>query len=228
MGYLFKHLPPEEKVIHEKIGWGKRMGFGEKPALLVVDMARAWTDPESFMGTDMSETLENINKLLAIARQTKPKIPVIFTVMSYDPSGKEFTPVMLKKRSEKRVTNLIYGSKWVEIDPILNRQSDELLLVKKHNSCFMMTNLLELLIGAKVDTVIITGCTTSGCIQGTAIDAFEYGFYSIVVKEAVNDRDPLMGAYALLSMDARVSDVVSLDEAIEYLSKFKGNNQLKL
>jgi len=221
MGYLWEHVSPEIKAVHEKIGWGKRMGFGERPAVLVIDMAKAWTDPYFFMGTDMSVTLKNINKVLAVARQTKPKIPIIFSTMSYDPNLKEHTTVSLKKTSEKRLL-LVHGSKWVQIDPVLNQQPDELLLVKKHASCFMFTNLIEILTGAKVDTVIITGCSTTGCVMATAIDSFGYGFHTIVVEEAVNDRDPVSAPYALLNMDTKWADVVSLDETIKYLSKFKG------
>ena len=110
----------------------------------------------------------------------------------------------------------------MEIDPILSRQPDEFLLVKKHASCFMFTNLVEILTAAKVDTVIITGCSTSGCVLSTAIDCAAYAYHTIVVEEAVGDRDPTMGKYALLNMETRWADVVPVNKSIKYLSKFKG------
>lgn len=221
MVYQEKHMPTEAKAVNERIGWGKRMGFGERPALLVIDMAKAWCDPESPMGTDMSVPLANINKVLAVARQITPVIPIIFTVMWYV-SAKEASPVMMKKRGEKNRMELLRpGSKWVEIDPVLNRRPDEFLLVKKHDSCFTFTNLSELLTLDKVDTVIITGCSTSGCVMATAIDSCAHGYHTIVVEEAVGDRDPSMAAFALLNIDLKHGDLVSVDEVIKYLARFK-------
>jgi len=221
MGYLFEHLPPEERAVHEKIGWGRRMGFGERPALLVIDMRLGWTDPESSFGTDMSATIENINKVLAVARETKPKIPIFFTQAGFE-SGNDFMPVELKKSIPNRATVMLRDSKWQKIDPRLVQQPDEILLPKTHASCFVSTNLAPLLVGAKVDTVIITGCSINGCVLATAISAFDHGFHSIVVEEAVGDRDPLMAVYSLLNMDSKWADVVSLDETIAYLSRLKG------
>ena len=220
MGYLLDHLPTERRAIHEKTGWGTPVGFGESPALLVIDMAKAWTDPKSPYGTDMSNTLANINRLLAVARETKPKIPIVFTTMSFDPNGKELMSPRIKKQKNLKV--LLHGSKWVKIDPILERKEDEFLLVKKHASSFMFTNLVELLTAGKVDTVVISGCSISGCVLATSIDSSAYAYRTIVVEEAVADRDPEMGSYALLNIATRWADIVSLDEAIKYLSRFKG------
>ena len=103
--------------------------------------------------------------------------------------------------------------------PRLSRQPDELIIYKRHASCFFGTNLVAQLIGAKVDTLIITGCSTSGCVISTAGDSFAYGFHTIVVEEAVTDRDPNSAVYALVSMDAKWADVVSLNNTIEAIAK---------
>lgn len=221
MTYLWEHLSSDLVEVHKKIGWGNRIGFGERPAVVVIDVCTAFTDPESPLSIDVSATLVNIKKVLDVARQTNPKIPIIFAVMSYDADRKELSPVILKKKGEKHYKLLVNGSSWVEIDPRLARQPDELVLVKKHGSCFFHTNFGEILNIAKIDTLIITGCSTSGCVHLTAADSAAYGYYTNVVEEAVGDRDPVMAAYFLLRMDASYADVVSLDETLKYLSRFR-------
>ncbi len=107
----------------------RRVGYGERTAVLVIDMAKAWTDPESLMGADMTDTIANIRKMLDVARQTEPQIPVFFTVMTYDPSLKGITEV--HNRKKPHLTKLLVeGSPSLEIDPRLERRSDELLMVK--------------------------------------------------------------------------------------------------
>lgn len=221
MAYYKEHVPPEVKAVHDRIGWGKRQGFGERPAIVVIDMAYAWTDPESEMGRDMTDAIQNINKILAVARQAKPPIPRVFTVIAYDPSGGEISPPVMKKTGNLRTKYMVQGSRWTQIDARLNMQSDEILMVKKHSSCFMMTNLIEILTFNRVDTLIITGCSTSGCVQATAYDCNALGYYASVPEGAVSDRDPVMASFALFNIDAKYGDVVSVEEVIQYLAKFK-------
>ena len=109
----------------------------------------------------------------------------------------------------------------MQLDPRLNHQPDELIIMKRHASCFFLTNLVAQLIGAKVDTLIITGCSISGCVLCTASDSFAYGFHTIVVEEAVADRDSIQAVYSLANMDAKWADVVSLNDTIEYIAKVK-------
>ena len=109
----------------------------------------------------------------------------------------------------------------MELDPALERQPDEPLIVKQKNSCFYGTNLAGLLIGNKVDTLIITGCSTSACVRLTAVDAFNYGFHVIIPEKAVGDRDLTMGTYALIDIDLKFGDVVPVETVVEYLAKFR-------
>ena len=183
-------------------------------------LAKAWTDPQSPMGADMTDTITNIKKILDVARQTKPKIPVFFTVMAYDPSLKGITEVHNRKRPHLAKL-LKEGSPWLEIDPRLERQPDELLMVKEHASCFSGTVLLRMLISNKCDTLIITGCSTSFCVMATCYDASTLGFHGIVPAEAVADRDPIMHKYMLLNLDWKVVDVEPIEKVLKYLSQFK-------
>ena len=220
--WVAEHLPPEYQELAKKrhLPIPGRVGYGERPAVLVIDMARAWTEAESPMGTDMADTIANIKKILDIARQTDPKIPNFFTVMAYDPSLKGITEVHNRKRPHLAKL-LLDGSPGIKIDPRLERQPDELLMVKEHGSCFTDTVLLRMMISNKCDTLIITGCSTSFCVMATCYDASTLGFHGIVPAEAVADRDPIMHKYMLLNLDWKVVDVEPIENVLKYLSKFK-------
>ncbi|MFC2045765.1 isochorismatase family protein [Chloroflexota bacterium] len=216
-----QNLPPEYQELADKkhLPLPGRVGFGERPAILVIDMAKAWTVPESPMGTDMTECIGNIKKILDVARQTKPRIPVYFSIMEYDPNLKGITEVHNRKRPH--LAKLLQtGSPWLEIDPRLEKQEDELLIKKEHGSCLTDTVLLRMLISNKCDTLIITGCSTSFCVMDTCYDTSTLGFHGIVPAEAVADRDPIMGKYMLLNLDWKVVDVEPIDKILKYLSTF--------
>ncbi|MFH0765284.1 MAG: isochorismatase family protein [Calditrichota bacterium] len=220
--WVEKNLPPEYQELAKKkhLPLPGRVGFGERPAVLVIDMARAWCDPDSPMGTDMSECIANIRKVLDVARQPGPEIPVFFTVMAYDPSLKGITEVHNRKRPHLAKL-LTYGSPWLEIDPRLERRPDELLMVKEHGSCLTDTVLLRMLVSNRCDTLIITGCSTSFCVMATCYDASTLGFHGIVPAEAVNDRDPIMHKYMLLNLDWKVVDVEPVEKVVNYLAQYK-------
>jgi len=216
-----EHLLPDYQEIaikrYRPMPW--RVGYGERPAVLVIDMARAWTEAESPMGTDMADTVGNIKCLLDVARQTDPKIPIFPSVMEYDPSLKGITEVHNRKRPHL-IRQLVEGSPWLEIDPRLERQPDELILVKEHGSCFTDTVLLRMMISNKCDTLIIPGCSTSFCVMATCYDASPPGFHGIVPAEAVADRDLIMHKYILLNLDWKVANVEPVEEVLKYLAQF--------
>ncbi len=218
-----EHLPPDYQELAKKrhLPMPGRVGYGERPAVLVIDMAKAWTDPASPMGTDMTDAIANINKILDIARQTEPRIPIFFSVMEYGPSLKGITEVHNRKRPHL-AKQLTTGSPWLEIDPRLERRPDELLIKKEHGSCLTDTVLLRMLISNRCDTLIITGCSISFCVMATAYDAATLGFHGIIPAEAVADRDPIMGKYMLLNLDWKVVDVEPVAQVLKYLSRFKG------
>ncbi len=112
---------------------------------------------------------------------------------------------------------LMEGNEWVELDERLGRRENEMLLVKKYASCFFGTDLAARLISRGVDTVILLGCTTSGCIRATAVDACSYGFHTVVVEEGVGDRAELPHLASLFDIDNKYGDVVSLEDASAYL-----------
>lgn len=215
MPWLDKY--PEYKKFYEKAQMAGKMGYGERPAIVVVDMAQGWCDPASPMGADFTEVIGQIKRVLDVGRQISPKIPIIFTVMAYDPDFQELPETWRKRMLDLR--QQVYGSHWVEIIPELERRKDEPLLVKKFASCFSATPLESWLISAKVDTLIITGCSTSACVHETCYDAGWLGFHPIVPEEAVGDRDPSLVVPFLVNMAVRWGEVEPIDEVLEYLKR---------
>jgi maleamate amidohydrolase len=194
-------------------GFGSRVGFGERPALLAVDFITGFTDLRSPLAGDLDAQLEATNRLLEPARAAG--IPVIFSTVAYD---RELQEAGIWLRKIPANSWLVEGSEWVEVDARLAQRPNETTLVKKYASCFFGTDLAARLVSRSVDTLIIAGCTTSGCVRATAVDSCSYGFHTIVVEEAVGDRAALPHAASLFDIDAKYGDVVTLAETLRYLS----------
>jgi maleamate amidohydrolase len=196
-----------------KKGFAARVGFGQRPALLVVDMIRAFTDLRSPLASNLDTQLDAIQQLLALTRERD--VPTIFSTVAYDPDLQEAGLWVRKIPSNSW---LVEGSEWVELDARLGRQPREMLLVKKYASCFFGTDLATRLVSRQIDTLLITGCTTSGCVRASAVDACSFGLHTIVVQEAVGDRAELPHIANLFDIDAKYGDVVDLEEALAYLA----------
>lgn len=195
--------------------WGKRMGFGQHPALLIVDLTRAFTEQGRPLGSPMPATLDATNALLDCAHQTG--IPVIFTTVSYDSTDLSDAGIWVTKIGG--LEDLKSGSDGVEIAPQLHRDEGDGLLTKKYASCFFGTDLVSRLLSKGCDTLIMAGCSTSGCIRATAVDAIQYGFRPIVVEDAVADRWPEAHQQSLNDLQAKYADVLPLKEVLAYLEK---------
>ena len=209
----------EVRELYERSGFGGRIGFGARPALVVIDLARSWLDDTSPQGSSRLEpVLHNTIRLLDAAR--KRNCPVFFTSMAFTPA-ETMGPYGRKMLHLGERGSLDAGSNMVELDPRLERRTEEPLLVKPRASAFWGTPFDSYLIGRNVDTLIITGCSTSGCIRATAESAHNRNFHTIVVRGAVGDRSPLAHEANLTDIDLRYADVVDLEETITYL---KGKN----
>jgi nicotinamidase-related amidase len=194
-------------------GFGGRGGFGRRPALLVVDMTLGFTDPESPLACDLEEPVANIATLLDAARRAE--IPVLFTTVAYRESDKLTAAAFIDK--VPALLTLEAGSRWAEIDPRIAPRESEPVLNKLFASAFFGTGLPSALTAAGVDTLVVTGASTSGCVRASVVDALQYGFRPVVPREAVGDRNPRAHEANLYDMDAKYGDVVSVDEAVEYL-----------
>ncbi|TME14346.1 MAG: isochorismatase family protein [Chloroflexi bacterium] len=207
---------PDLRRRYEAAGFLGRVGFGERAALLVIDMAGAWTEPREQLGSNLDGVLRSILALLTVARASQT--PVYFTTMAYD------SPEAIGTVVSRKLTNLhqmITGSDRVQLVPALKRRPEEPLLVKPRASAFFGTPLLEILKQERVDTVVVTGCSTSGCIRATCESAFDNDLHVIVPLEAVGDRSPTAHEANLFDIDARYADVVPLEEVLRWLSAIK-------
>ncbi len=206
----------ETKKFYSQRGFSGRVGFGGRPAVLVVDYIVGFTDAASPLAGDLESPLAETLRILTEARSRR--IPIIFTTVEYDPSLKD-AGLFLKKAAGLKW--LVAGSRWVELDPRLGQQAGEVLIKKKYASAFFGTDLASQLATQRIDTLIITGCTTSGCIRATAVDALQYGLHGIVPREAVGDRAQLPHEANLFDIDAKYGDVVSVEEVLTYLARFE-------
>jgi maleamate amidohydrolase len=202
-------------------GFAGRVGFGERPALLVIDMAYAWTRPSEMIGADFTAALDAVRTLLGVGRSRG--VPIFFTTMAYDADMAEVPEVMLRKTPHSR--EMIRGSERTMLEPSLERRSGEPLIEKPRASAFFATNLLSMLIGRKVDTTIVVGGSTSGCIRATCESAFDHGFHAIVPQEAVGDRSSSAHTAALFDIDARLADVMPLADVLAYLEALPVRSQ---
>ena len=201
-------------------GFGIKIGFGERPALIVIDMLQGFTDPNMPLGASLDAEIEAQQPLLEVAHQRN--IPVIFSTVIYNDA--DYRDAGLWAIKMKGTLSLKAGTPAVEIDPRLDMRSSDSLLVKKYASCFFGTDLVPRLNSQRVDTLIITGCTTAGCVRATAVDAVQNGFRPMVVREAVGDRSKAAHEQSLFDLNAKYADVVSLDETLQYL-RTVGHNQ---
>ena len=194
-------------------GFGRRGGSGLRPALVVVDMTLGFTDPESPLACDLEGPVENIARLLEAAREAG--IPVVFTTVAYKESDRLTAAAFIEK--VQALLTLEAGTRWAEMDPRIAPRETEPVLNKLFASGFFGTPLGALLTAAGVDTLIVTGASTSGCVRATAVDALQYGFRPIVPRGAVGDRNPDAHEANLYDIDLKYGDVVGVEDALGYL-----------
>jgi maleamate amidohydrolase len=195
-------------------GFGQRIGFGNRPALVIIDVLVGFTDPSMPLGSDMTAEITAIQTLLNAARSVG--VPVLYTAVSYDEDGQRDAGIWAIKQA-KGVATLRTGTPAVDVDPRVERHADEPLLVKKYASAFFGTDLLSRLVTRGVDTLVMAGVTTSGCVRATAVDACQLGLRPIVVREAVGDRAAEAHRQSLFDLDQKYADVVSLEETVACL-----------
>jgi maleamate amidohydrolase len=207
----------EARDVYAAARLGQRVTLGSRPAVLVVDFSCGFTDPACALGSDMTDAVEGTRRLLDAARARG--LPVIFTTIGYEPSLKDGGLWLQKVPS---LGDLQVGGRWVEIDPRLEPREDETIVLKKGASAFFGTNLPAILVSQGVDSVILCGATTSGCIRATAIDLLQYGYPTLVPRECVADRAQAPHEANLFDIQAKYADVVSLDEALGYVESVPG------
>lgn len=202
----------EARKVYERSLLGQSLTMGSRPAVLVVDFSCGFTDSRALLGSDLDAEVKATKRLLDATRARG--LPTVFTTIGYDSSLAD-GGLWLKKVPS--LGELQIGGEWVEIDSRLERRADEPIVVKKGASAFFGTNLAAILISMRVDSVILCGATTSGCIRATAIDLAQYGFPAMVPRECVGDRAQAPHESNLFDIHAKYGDVVDLDTAVAYV-----------
>ncbi|MHB8614153.1 MAG: isochorismatase family protein, partial [Candidatus Dormibacteraceae bacterium] len=192
-------------------GIGTRVGFGTRPALLIIDMSVGFNDPTYRVGADQTVAVTRIATLLHSARECN--VPVYFFTTAYERDGRDAG--MFGKKIPA-LLDLQAGDRAVEIDPRLAPIDGEIIITKKFSSAFFETNLLSLLVRDGIDTTILTGCSTSGCVRAAAVDGVSYGYHVIVPEECVSDRADGPHYASLFDINAKYGDVLPLAEVLEY------------
>lgn len=190
-----------------------RLGFGQRPALLLVDFVEGYFDETCELYAGVDDALASALRIREAARAAK--IPVILTNVGYD---KGMLNSGVFGRKAKPLRNFKSGSAMGTWPTGLVPFDDELIITKQYPSAFFGTSLASTLTAAQIDSVIITGLTTSGCIRATCVDACSHGFIPIVVREACGDRAEGPHEANLFDMNAKYADVVAESEAAAYLA----------
>lgn len=188
-----------------------QLGLAQSPALLVVDMINGFTDPDSPLGTHCPDVVAANIELLAAFRNSGR--PIFFTTVVYydDQQASIF-------RAKVPALNVLQsGSRWVAIDSRMERQVSEPLIEKQWASAFFGTDLSKQLRALAVDSLVVTGLTTSGCVRATAVDGLQNNFQVVVAREAVGDRNLDAHQANLFDLNAKYADVLGVDEIISRL-----------
>jgi N-carbamoylsarcosine amidase len=214
--------------IYQQRGFQRRIGFGNKPALVSVDLANAWTRPGNPFTCDQNkmdnEIIPGMQRLLAACRANGH--PVIHVTTAYEVTDRnaEFTDMGLWHcKIPIDVVNIKNKELWA-IDSRIAPVEGEYTLLKKRASSFHGTELAGILRAANVDTILVTGVTATACVRETVCDGIADGFRTIAVKECIGDRIPGAVAWNLFDLDAKFADVHTVDECVSYLETVNQKN----
>jgi nicotinamidase-related amidase len=200
-------------AIYTRAGFGGRAPRGARPAILVVDLSRGFTEPEWPTGSDLTDVVLATDRLLEAAHVAQ--VPVLFTTIAYSQADVGGGCVWLRKAPGLAI--LQEGSESTELDPRLSRQPEDAVVVKQGASAFFGTTVAAMLTARGVDSVIVCGATTSGCVRASCVDAVQHGFSVLVPRECVGDRARGPHEANLFDIDAKYGDVISVQEAIDFV-----------
>lgn len=200
--------------VHDTIdeGFGGELRPGARPALLAIDLMRAYFDPASPLCLPSEDCLRSAARVVAAARAGG--VPVVHTRVTYAADGLD-GGVFVRKVGALRL--LFGGGPMSELMPDVAPAEDELVVTKQYASAFFGTSLASTLRAQGVDTVVVVGVSTSGCVRATAVDALQHGFIPLVVRGAVGDRTAETHEANLYDLQAKYAEVVDEKTAVAYL-----------
>ena len=192
-------------------GFNATLPFGRRPALLVVDAVLAYLLPESpLYAAGFVTALASVRILVAAARAAS--VPVVFTRVAYDSEGRDGG---LFFRKVPALRCFLPGAPGAAFPDGLSPRDDETVVTKQYASAFFGTSLASTLVASAIDTVLICGFSTSGCVRATALDALQHGFAPFVVREACGERDARPQEANLFDLQAKYAEVVSIARAMD-------------
>ncbi|MFV3077819.1 isochorismatase family protein [Niveispirillum fermenti] len=200
---------------YAQAGFGNRLGWGQRPALLIIDFVKAYLDPACPLYAGVEKTRDAAADLLSAARAAG--IPVIHTNVAYTPGGMD-GGIFFRKVKALSCFERGLHPQWAAFADGLEPADGEPVVTKQYASAFFGTSLASTLAANGIDTVLIAGLSTSGCVRASALDACQNGFIPLVVRDAVGDRDSRVHEANLFDLNAKYADVIHLAEAIDHLA----------
>lgn len=194
-----------------KIAYDNKAGFGKSPALVMVDFAKGYFDPDCVLYAGVDDALASALRIREIAHAVG--IPVILTEVTYQKGGLNGGRFFEKA---KPLACFVKGEKTAEFADGLVPREDEIIVAKQYPSAFFGTSLASTLTAMGVDNVVLTGLTTSGCVRASCVDSMSHGFITSVVADACGDRHPAPHEANLFDMNAKYADVVSEAEIVAF------------
>lgn len=204
----------DERDIYRRQNFGNRLGFGRRPALLIVDFVNGFADEAMFGGGNIGAAIAATAELLAACRGRS--LPVAMTRIVYADDGSDAGTFATKAPGLRGLTEAAPAS---QIVPSLAPRPGEYVVRKTQPSAFFGTDLAGWLVRGGIDTLLVAGCTTSGCVRATVVDAASYNFRPIVVRDCVGDRALGPHEANLFDMEQKYGDLVSLAEALAALER---------
>ncbi|MCG7427289.1 isochorismatase family protein [Helcobacillus sp. ACRRO] len=204
--------------IYNKRGFKRRVGYGNRPAIIHIDLANAWTRPgHPFTCAGVDDIIENVQKINAAAREKH--VPIFYTTNVYENTdATSGTNDMGLWYSKIPTETLPRDSYWAQIDSRIEPAPEDVVIEKNRASAFPGTNLELFLTSNRIDTLIVTGATAAGCVRHTVEDAIAKGFRPIIPRETIGDRVPGVVQWNLYDMDNKFGDVEATDDVVAYLN----------
>ena len=200
---------------YQRAGFGATLPFGSCPALLVVDAVQAYTLPHSpLFASGFVDALAPNRRLVAAARAAG--VPVLFTRVVYDAEGRDGG---LFFRKVPALRSFVAGSPLGAFCEGLEPLPNETVITKQYASAFFGTSLASTLSACRIDTLLITGFSTSGCVRASALDALQHGFAPFVVREACGERDARPQEANLFDLQAKYAEVIDEARALQELAR---------
>ena len=210
----------ETRAFYESRGIGARVGLGESPAILVVDMTRSFTDPVHPVGSEQTSALASIANLLSSARARE--VPIFYTTLAF--LDKTRDAVTWGRKMPALADLRVDDPAAMEIDPRIAPEPGDIVFNKRAPSAFFGTGLVSLLIPMRIDSLIVAGCATSGCIRATVVDALSFGYRVAVPAECVSDRAVGPHEANMFDIDTKYADVLTLSDVTSYLCALRGRS----